>query len=415
MRGIYYLEAPEEEDTSETTDDQPDEMTVSMHALSGVRMAATLSLATTVADGQLSALVDSGSTHCFIAADTARQLGLVPAARPGLTVSVANDDRVPMVGVCKAVPITIHGEAFAVDLYAIDLHGYDLVLGCDWLSTLGPTLWDFKHQSMAFWRDDHRVHWQGISSAAAPHLAVTSAPDLLQLLLAEFAVLFLEPTGLPPTRSFDHRIHLHPGTPPVAMRPYRYPQRLKDEIENQCAAMRAQGIMRASTSAFSSPVLLVRKPDDSWRFCVDYRALNSKTVRGRFPIPIVDELLDELKGVVFFTKLDLRSGYHQVRMHPDDVHKTAFRTHHGHFEFLVMPFGLTNTSSTFQALMNEVLRPFLRRFVLVFFDDILIYSRTYAKHLQHIRAVLSALRAHGLVLKRSSASSRNGRSTTSDT
>jgi hypothetical protein len=129
MREIYYLEAPEEEDTTETTDDQPDEMTVSMHALPGVRTSATVSLATTVVAGQLSALVDSGSTHCFIAADTARQLGLVPSARPGLTVGVVNSDRVPMVGVFKAVPITIHGEVFAVDLYAIDLHGYELVLG----------------------------------------------------------------------------------------------------------------------------------------------------------------------------------------------------------------------------------------------------------------------------------------------
>jgi hypothetical protein len=224
---------------------------------------------------------------------------------------------------------------------------------------------------------------------------------MLNLLLAEFAELFTEPTGLPPAPPFDHHIHLQPGTPPVAVRPYRYPQLLKDEVETQCAAMLAQGIIRASTSAFSAPVLLVRKRDGTWRFCVDYRALNSKTVRDRFPIPIVDELLDELKGAAFFSKLDLRSGYHQVRMHPDDVHKTTFRTHHGHFEFLVMPFGLMNAPSTFQALMNEVLRPFLRRFVLVFFDDILIYSWTYAEHLQHVRVVFNALRAHGLVLKRS--------------
>jgi hypothetical protein len=254
---------------------------------------------------------------------------------------------------------------------------------------------------MAFWRDDHRVQWCGSTSPAATRLAAAAIHDLMQLLLAEFADLFAEPAGLPPAPPFDHRIHLQPGTPPVVVCPYRYPQLLKDEVEAQCAAMLAQGIIRASTSAFSAPVLLVRKRDETWCFCVDYRALNALTVRNRFPIPIVDELLDELKGAVFFTKLDLRSGYHQVRMHPDDVHKTTFRTHHGHFEFLVMPFGLTNGLSTFQALMNEVLRPFLQRFVLVFFDDILIFSRTHAEHLQHIRAVFLRLRAHGLALKRS--------------
>lgn len=184
---------------------------------------------------------------------------------------------------------------------------------------------------MSFWRTDHRVKWYGVGAMPNAELSLLATRDLLSLLLAEFSDVFAAPTGLPPQRSFDHRIHLLLEMPPIVVCPYRYPQLLKDEIKRQCTKMLNLGIIRASTSAFSSPVLLVRKKDGSWRFCVDYQALNVKTVRDVFPIPVVDELLDELKGAKYFTKLDLRSGYHQVRMHPDDVAKMVFQTHHGHF------------------------------------------------------------------------------------
>jgi hypothetical protein len=136
----------------------------------------------------------------------------------------------------------------------------------------------------------------------------------------------------------------------------------------------------------------------------DYCALNAKTVRDMFPIPVVGELLDELRGARFFTKLDLRSGYHQIRMHAEDIEKIAFRTHHGHFEFLVMPFGLTNAPATFQALMNDVLQDFIRVFVLVLFNDILIFIDSWSSHLQHVRKILQRLQEHGLAVKRSKCS-----------
>jgi hypothetical protein len=184
---------------------------------------------------------------------------------------------------------------------------------------------------------------------------------------------------------------LIPGASPVRSRPYRHSPELKTEIEKQIAEMLASGVIRPSTCAFSSPLIVVKKKDSTWRLCPDFRRLNSLTLKSIYPLPVIDELLDELQGACWFTKLDLRAGYHQIRLAPGEEYKTAFTTHQGHFEFLVMAFGLTGAPATFQSVMNKTLAPVLRKCALVFFDDILVYSASYEQHLHHVRQVLSLL------------------------
>lgn len=165
--------------------------------------------------------------------------------------------------------------------------------------------------------------------------------------------------------------------------------------------MLRKGIIRPSSSPFASPVLLVHKKDGSWHFCVDYRQLNSITVKNKHPMPIVEELLDELAGAAWFTKLDLLAGYHQIRISEGDEFKTAFRTHHGLYEFLVVPFGLTGAPGTFKGVMNKAVRPVFRKGVVVFMDDILVFNTTLEGHISQLRAVLQLLRDNNMVLKRS--------------
>jgi hypothetical protein len=404
-RRIFFIAGVELSDADDAADRDAEAPVFSLRAVAEVLDADTMQIVATLGSTSLVALLDTGSTHSFISEDVAHRSGLSVCQRARLTAMVANGESVPCAGVIRAAPLDVDGETFPADLFVMPLASYDVVLGTKWLGTLGPIFWDLASRQMWFLHHGRTLRWTGVPVENPPvRQATIAGASLLDELLEAFVSLFAEPTGLPPKRAHDHRIVLKPNTAPVAVRPYRYPAAHKDELERHCAAMLAQGIIRRSDSPFSSPVILVRKPDRSWRFCVDYRALNALTVKDAFPIPVVDELLDELHGAKFFTKLDLRSGYHQVLMRPEDVHKTAFRTHDGLYEFLVMAFGLCNAPATFQALMNEVLRPFLRRFVLVFFDDILIYSKSWADHLRHLRAVFTELRRHQLFIKRSKCS-----------
>jgi hypothetical protein len=184
---------------------------------------------------------------------------------------------------------------------------------------------------------------------------------------------------MPPSRTYDHTISLIPNSTPINCRPYIYSPEQKDEIERHISTMLQSGLIVPSLSPFASPVLLVKKKDNTWRFCVDYRKLNNITAKNRFPLPII-----EISRAKFFTTIDLTSGFHQIRMIPEDEVKTSFKTHHGHFQFRVMAFGLTNAPATFQWLMNAIFAKYMRRFVLVFMDDILFFSKTMDEHVEHL-------------------------------
>ena len=169
-----------------------------------------------------------------------------------------------------------------------------------------------------------------------------------------------------------------------------------DEIKRQIQELILKGHIRPSASPCGSPIVLAKKKDGTWRLCNDYRSLNKITIKNRYPIPWIDDLLDQLRGAKFFTKIDLKFGYHQVPIDPTDVWKTAFKSKEGLFEWLVMPFELTNSLATFMRMMNDVLRPFINSFLVVYLDDILVFSKTWEEHLQHVEQVLSTLQDHGL-------------------
>ena len=206
--------------------------------------------------------------------------------------------------------------------------------------------------------------------------------------------------GLPPEREIELCIDLIPRTSPIFISPYHMAPTEMIELRKQLQELLDKGFIRPSTSPWGAPVLFAKKHDGSLRLCVDYRLLNRVTIKNKYHLPRIDELFDQLGGSRYFSKIDLRSGYHQLKIREEDVTKIAFRTRYGHYEFLVMPFGLTNAPAAFMDLMNRVFKPYLDRFISVFIDDILVYSKTQEKLEEHLRIVLQTLRENRLFAKR---------------
>nr|GEX60257.1 putative reverse transcriptase domain-containing protein [Tanacetum cinerariifolium] len=205
--------------------------------------------------------------------------------------------------------------------------------------------------------------------------------------------------GLPPTRQVEFQIDMIPGDAPVARAPYRLAPTEMKELSDQLKELSEKGFIRPSSSPSGAPVFFVKKNDGSFRMCIDYRELNKITVKNRYPLPWIDDLFDQLQGSSVYSKIDLRSGYHQLRVREEDIPKTAFRTRYDHYEFQVMPFGLTNAPAVFMDLMNRVCKPYLNKFVIVFIDDILIYSKNKKEHEEHLKAILELLKKEELYAK----------------
>jgi len=205
--------------------------------------------------------------------------------------------------------------------------------------------------------------------------------------------------GMPPDRDFEFVIDLLPGTAPISKRPYRMDIKDLKELKKQIEELLAKGFIRPSSSPWGAPVIFVDKKDGTRRMCIDYRALNDVTIKNKYPLPRIEDLFDMLRGAIIFSKIDLRSGYHQIKIRKGDIPKTAFTSRYGLYEFLVMSFGLTNAPANFMYLMNKVFMEYLDKFVVVFIDDILVFSRSEEEHEEHLRLVMQKLREHQLYAK----------------
>ncbi|XP_047173236.1 uncharacterized protein LOC124841097 [Vigna umbellata] len=339
-----------------------------------------------------------------------------------LVVSTPAADEVRTSTVCVRCPIEVEGRRYKVNLICLPLQGLEVILGMDWLA-VNRILIDCGEKKLVFPSEEEEECpvtlgqlKEDIMEGASCFLIMTHSDEEFEdsshgrsssnklsggrSIVDEFPDVFLdEVPGLPPPREVEFTIDLVSTAGPISIAPYRMSPAELIELKKQIKELMDKQFIRPSASPWGAPVLLVKKKDGSFRLCVDYRQLNKLTIKNKYLLPRIDDLLDQLHGATVFSKIDLRSGYHQIRVKEEDVHKTAFRSRYGHYEYVVMPFGVTNAPALFMDYMNRIFRPYLHKFVVVFIDDILIYSKNCEEHEEHLRIVLDVLREKELYAK----------------
>ena len=376
-------------------------------------------------DIEMHALIDPGSTHSYVCMeDVFDKVLAMEKLAYDMHVTSPLGHNVSVNSIYRNCLIVIQTREFLADLITLPFREFDLILGMDWLSKHRAIVDCGQKIVVLRCSDQTEVIVQGIGSSVMSHVISTmqarrimkkGCETFLALILdskrgqvdvekipvvREFPDVFPEELpGIPLEREVDLAIEIVPGTVPMSRAPYRMAPTEQKELKSQLQELLDKGFIRPSVSPWGAPVLFVKKKDGTLRMCIDYRQINKVTVKNKYPLPRIEDLFDQLKGAGVFSKIDLRSGYYQLRVKGGDVPKTAFRTRYGHYEFLVMPFGLTNAPAAFMDLMNRVFRPYVDQFVVVFIDDILVYSKDAQEHEQHLRIVLETLREKKLYAK----------------
>ncbi|GJU26812.1 putative reverse transcriptase domain-containing protein [Tanacetum coccineum] len=377
-----------------------------------------------------SMLFDSGADRSFVSTTFSALLDVTPTTLDTSYAVELADGRISETNiVLRGCTLGLLGHPFDIDLMPVELGSFDVIIGMDWLAKYHALIvCDEKVVRIPYGNEVLIIRGDNCDSGSKLNIIsctktqkyiekgcqvylaqVTSkkAEDKSEErrledvpIVREFPEVFPEDLpGLPPARQVEFQIDLVPGAAPVARAPYRLAPAEMQELSTQLQELSDKGFIRPSSSPWGAPVLFVKKKDGSFRMCIDYRELNKLTVKNRYPLPRIDDLFDQLQGSRVYSKIDLRSGYHQLRVHEEDISKTAFKTRYGHYEFQVMPFGLTNAPTVFMDLMNRVCKPYLDRFVIVFIDDILIYSKSRKEHEGHLKLILNLLKKEELYAK----------------
>ncbi|KAJ9544925.1 hypothetical protein OSB04_024632 [Centaurea solstitialis] len=370
-------------------------------------------------------LFDSGADRSYVSLEFSPKINKKSQnLKEEHLIEYSNGEIVKASKVVRKCTLGLTEKDFSIDLIPIKIGSFDIIVGMDWMSNHQATICcaekivrlalpdgsvlevhgekpkkDIKLVSFMKMRSHLRKECVAFMAHVVDKKAEEKSIQDIPV-VREFPEVFPEELpGLPPPRQVEFHIDLIPGAGPIAKSPYRLAPSEMQELSSQLQELLDKGFIRPSSSPWGAPVLFVKKKDGSFRMCIDYRELNKITIKNRYPLPRIDDLFDQLQGATYFSKIDLRSGYHQMRVREEDVAKTAFRTRYGHYEFLVMPFGLTNAPAVFMDLMNRVCRPYLDKFVIVFIDDILIYSQSKEDHEHHLRLILELLKAEKLYAK----------------